>query len=156
MSTVMQTNEQLWFLHSLVSFPVSCADGADGISIMHGRARFGDSPPLHVHYTEDEGFHVIEGELRLRLGGEERVLHAGDTAFAPKGVPHTYRVDSAEARWLAVTTNGDFERFVRAVSRPAARAELPDAAGPPTAEQRRQLEELAREHGIEFVGPPLT
>ncbi len=48
--------------------------------------------PLHVHEDEDEIFRVIEGELEITIGGETTVLNAGDTAFAPRGIPHTWRV----------------------------------------------------------------
>ena len=123
---------------------------------METHASHGDSPPLHVHQTEDEIFHVLEGELRVRPGDAEVRIGAGETILAPKGVPHTYRVESpAGARWLVITRRGDFERFVRALSRPAERPELPAAQGPPTPEQADALAAAAREHGIELVGPPL-
>ncbi len=71
-------------------------------------------------------------------------------------MPHTYRVESPEgARWLNVTTHGDFERFMRAVSRPAERSDLPVPQGPPTPDQAEALAVAARECAIEFVGPPL-
>jgi hypothetical protein len=83
-------------------------------------------------------------------------IGAGETILAPKRVPHTYRVESpAGARWLVITRRGDFERFVRALSRPAERPELPAAQGPPMPEQANALAAAAREHGIELVGPPL-
>jgi hypothetical protein len=85
------------------------------------------------------------------------LVGAGEAALAPVGVPHTYRVESPDgARWLNVTTHGDFERFVRAMSRPAERAELPERQGPPTPEQAVHLAATAREHGIEMVAPPLA
>jgi len=88
--------------------------------------------------------------LAQRLEAVEHCL------LAPKGVPHTYRVESREgARWLVITTRGDFERFVHALSRPAERPELPTSQGPPTPEQADALAAAAREHGIELVGPPL-
>lgn len=146
----------LWFFDTLVDFRVSHADGVDGISVMESRARRGDSPPLHVHRTEDELFHVLEGELVLFVDGVPRRAVAGSLALAPKGVPHTYRVVSDGARWLVTTTNGDFERFVRAISRPAGREELPPAAGHPTEEQQRTAAELAARHGIDLIGPPLA
>jgi quercetin dioxygenase-like cupin family protein len=146
----------LWFFDSLVTFAVSHEDGADGIAVMEERARRCDSPPYHVHRTEDEVFHLIEGELVLLVDGETERLRAGETRLAPKGVPHTYRVVSDHARWLVVTTRGDFERFVREVARPATAAELPTPAGPPTPEQQRVLAEVALRHGIELIGPPLA
>ena len=63
---------------------------------------------------------------------------------------------SDNARWLVTTTNGDFEPFVRAVSRPASRAELPESSGPPSAEQQAALAELSGRHGIDLIGPPLS
>jgi quercetin dioxygenase-like cupin family protein len=150
------STEQLWFLNTLHTIRVRHDDGEDGISVMESLARHGDSPPLHVHRTEDEVFHVLEGELRVRAGDTEVRIGAGETILAPKGVPHTYRVESREgARWLVVTTRGDFERFVRVLSRPAERPELPADEGPPTSEQADALAAAAREHGIELVGPPL-
>lgn len=148
--------ERLWFLDTAVRVRVGSADGVDGISVIESLAPFGDSPPLHVHTTEDEIFHVLEGVLRLRVGEGERVLGAGETLLAPKGVPHTYRVESPEgSRWLVVTAHGDFERLVRAFGRPAENDGLPEPAGPPTPEQAAALASACRAHGIEIVGPPL-
>jgi len=146
----------LWFMDTLVAFPAAHRDSDDGISVIESLAPRGDSPPYHVHRTEDEVFHLVDGELVLLVDGETRRLQAGETCLAPKGVPHTYRVVSEQARWLVITAHGDFEHFVRAVSRPADAAVLPTPAGPPTPEQVRALGEVALRHGIEFVGPPLT
>jgi quercetin dioxygenase-like cupin family protein len=155
MTTATETRA-LWFLGTRVSLPVAAADGGDGISLIESVAPRGDSPPLHVHASEDEAFHVLEGTLRLRVGGDELVLEAGESALAVKGVPHTYRVETPRARWLVVTTHGDFERFVRAIGRPAEHDGLPPAAGPPSADEQRALAEIAAAHRIELVGPPLA
>lgn len=48
--------------------------------------------PPHVHTKEDEIFKVLEGELEVTVGNETTVLKAGDLAFAPKNVPHTWKV----------------------------------------------------------------
>jgi quercetin dioxygenase-like cupin family protein len=149
--------EQLWFLDTLVTVHAAHDEGRDGISVLESFAPLGDSAPLHVHHTEDEVFHVLAGELRLRLGDDDVRVGPGETRLAPAGVPHTYRVESAAgARWLVTTRRGDFERFVRAVSRTAERPELPVPAGPPTPEQVEALATVAREHEIELLGPPLS
>jgi quercetin dioxygenase-like cupin family protein len=150
------TAEQLWFLNGLITFRVRHDEGGDGVSVLEHRAAHGDSAPLHVHHTEDEAFYVLEGVLRIQAGDADLRIGAGEAALAASGVPHTYRVESAEgARWLVVTTRGQFERFVRAVSRPAERPDLPAPQGPPTPEQTEALAATAREHGIELLGPPL-
>jgi quercetin dioxygenase-like cupin family protein len=147
---------QLWFQNSLVTIRVSVSDGQDGISILEHRVPHGFSPPLHVHHAEDEVMHVLEGEFRVQVRDQEHRLVAGDILLTPKGVPHTYRVESTpEGRCLAITVRGDFERFVRAVSRPAERPELPEPAGPPPAAAIQALQAAAAKHGIELVGPPL-
>jgi quercetin dioxygenase-like cupin family protein len=145
---------QAWFLNTTVRVLVSHEDGNDGLSVIESLAAEGDSPPLHVHRSEDELFHVLEGELRIRVGTEELLLGPGETAIGPRCIPHTYRVESPQARWLVTTAHGDFERFVRALSRPAESEGLPPQA-PPTPEQVEQLAATAAAHGIELVGPPL-
>src|SRR5262245_36610775 len=87
---------QLWFLDSLITIRVSMSDGQDGISILEHRMPHGSSPPLHIHRTEDEVFHILEGEFRVRLRDREQRFGAGEVFLAPKGLPHTYRVESAE------------------------------------------------------------
>ena len=146
------TAQPLWFLGTTVRILATCDEG-DGVSVLESVAAEGDSPPLHVHATEDELFHVLEGELLLRVGGEDRLLPAGEAALAPRGVPHTYRVETARARWLVTTAKGDFERFVRELARPAESEGLPPRPQP-TPDQVEQLA-VAAAHGIELVGPPL-
>jgi quercetin dioxygenase-like cupin family protein len=156
MAAIAPATEQLWFLNTLHTVRVRHDQGEDGISVLESLAPYGDSPPLHVHRTEDELFHVLEGELRLRAGDADIRIGAGESILAPKGVPHTYRVESPDgARWLVITRRGDFERFVRALSRQAERPALPTPQGPPTPEQEDALAGAARQHGIELVGAPL-
>jgi quercetin dioxygenase-like cupin family protein len=117
-------HRNLWFLNTHVTIRVSSRDGSDGISVLEHWASHGDSPPLHIHYDEDEIFHVLEGEVRYRVGDHEHCARAGETLLTPKGIPHTYRVESTEARMLTIT-RGDFESFIRAFGRPAERDGLP-------------------------------
>lgn len=148
--------EYLWFLDTLVCVRVSEKDGTDGLSVLEHRAPSGDSPPMHVHRTEDEIFHLLDGHIRLHLGGETHDVRAGESVVAPKGVPHTYRVESeSPARWLTITSRGDFERFVRRMSRVAEHIDLPPRGGAPTPEAIQALTTTAAEFGIELVGPPL-
>jgi quercetin dioxygenase-like cupin family protein len=154
--TATAAREQVWFLDTLVTVHVGRQEGADGLSVLESFAAHGDSPPLHVHRTEDEVFHVLEGELRLRIGERDALLGRGQTVLAPKGAPHTYRVESERARWLTVTAHGDFENFVRALGRPATSDELPAPSGPPAPEQAQALAAEAGRHGIDIVGPPLA
>lgn len=148
-------SEYFWFLDTLVCIRVSHRSGTDGISVLEHTARQGDSPPLHVHLDEDEVFHILEGDFHFQIGSEQRKGHAGETVLAPKGVPHTYRVESDRGRWLTVTTRDQFEEFVRAMARTAETHEIPPAAGPPSPEAIAGFTAMARKFGIAIVGPPL-
>ncbi len=145
------------FLDTVVTLHVRHNEGAGGVSILESWAVYGDSPPLHVHRTEDESFYVLEGTLRLNVAGEDLVLSTGESGLVPMGVPHTFRVESEEgARWLVITSQGDFERFVLALSSPAEEGAAPSSSGPPTEEQQHTLATVAAAHGIDLVGPPLA
>jgi quercetin dioxygenase-like cupin family protein len=149
-------NEHLWFLNTLVQIRVSYTQGTDGLSVFEHRVPHGDSPPLHSHRTEDEFFYVLEGEFLFQLDDTQFHLEAGAMLLAPKGSVHSYRAESkAGGRFVTVLRGGDFERCVRAMSRPAVRAELPPVPGPPTTESLASLTKLAAAHGIVIHGPPM-
>ncbi|TMC52702.1 MAG: cupin domain-containing protein [Chloroflexi bacterium] len=45
------------------------------------------SVPEHHHENEQLGF-ILQGSMTFTIGGEARVLHAGDTYEIPSNVPH--------------------------------------------------------------------
>jgi quercetin dioxygenase-like cupin family protein len=153
----MVEQARLWFLNTLVKIRVPHETGQDQITIMEHVAPFGDSPPLHIHRNQDEGFIVLDGHLKLVMDGKDLSAQAGDYLLAPKGVAHTYCVTSKpSARFITVTRGGDFEGLVRFLGRPALRDELPAPSPPPTPEQVADLVAACRTFGIDIVGPPLS
>ena len=52
----------------------------------------GTGIPLHVHTNEDEIFRVLEGEMELTVGDNTTILKAGDLAFGPRGIPHSWKI----------------------------------------------------------------
>lgn len=58
---------------------------------------------LHVHYADDEAWHVLEGTLKFTFVDRDVEAIAGTTVFVPAGVPHTYEAVGA-ARYLIVLT----------------------------------------------------
>ena len=126
----------------------------DAYSLVEMRSGKGNQPPLHSHDRDDEGFYVLEGEVRVHVGPDTLCLGPGQCAVAPRGVPHTYVVESERARWL-VSSNGGFDRFVRELGEPLADAdsELALDGEPPAME--RVLEVFAA-YDIQLLGPPGT
>jgi quercetin dioxygenase-like cupin family protein len=99
-------------------------------------------PPLH-HHPFDEAFYVLEGELTFELDGERFTRKAGELAFAPRGVPHTYaNLSGARARALIVCTPAGFERYFARIA-----AEREGVEAPAWAQQ--ETPEVTR------VGPPI-
>ncbi|WP_354702168.1 hypothetical protein DSM112329_02522 [Paraconexibacter sp. AEG42_29] len=140
--------EPIWFLANLMEIHYP-ADG-DQPGLIEVTAPSGDMPPLHVHADEAEAFYVLEGSLEVWVGtGVHRTLAAGEAVRAPAGIPHTYRVGPAGARFL-VPASARFEAFVRAVGEPAPERVLPTPA-PPDLER---LGALAAAAGITLLGPP--
>jgi mannose-6-phosphate isomerase-like protein (cupin superfamily) len=143
-----------WFLHNLSTVVAAGPETGGRVGIVEMTGPRGDMPPLHVHHEEDELFVVLEGTLSVWVGGRQARVDTGETAFAPMGVPHVYRVESERARWLAVVTPSRFDRFVEEVGIPAETIDLPPASMP--LPDPDWLEERASAYGIEILGPPGT
>jgi uncharacterized cupin superfamily protein len=58
---------------------------------------------LHVHHSDDEAWHVLDGELTFRYADRIEVVGPGTTVFVPAGVAHTYTAGN-DARYLIVLT----------------------------------------------------
>jgi quercetin dioxygenase-like cupin family protein len=147
------TTDAIWFIQNLAVVQVSGEETGEVWSMVELSGPHGDMPPLHVHRGSDEAFYVLEGEMTLFVGSDEITLSAGQCGVAPRDVPHVYRVDSEEARWLAIASPAGFERFVRDAGVPAEARTLPP--GPPAVDPAK-LAEIAAGYGIEILGPPGT
>jgi quercetin dioxygenase-like cupin family protein len=107
------------------------SDGAVSVVELAASPEFG-GPPLH-HHDFDELFCVLEGELIFQLGDERVTRRAGELAFAPRGVHHTFaNHGDAEARTLIACTPAGFERYFARIAADQAGVAVPDWALQPT------------------------
>jgi quercetin 2,3-dioxygenase len=127
----------------MVNVPAASTGQALSLMTWHGHAPGG--PPLHLHPEQDEVFIVDEGEYRFQCGDSQFLLHAGDSIFLPRGLPHTFSQlsPSGKLRFL-YTPAGRMEDFFAALSR---------LDGPPAPEVAQTL---FAAHGMRVVGPPLA
>jgi mannose-6-phosphate isomerase-like protein (cupin superfamily) len=59
--------------------------------------------PMHVHYADDEAWHVISGALLFRFKQTDLVVKAGSTLLVPAGVAHTFgNAGPARSRFLII------------------------------------------------------
>ncbi len=105
----------------------------------------GGGPPPHVHHREDETFQVLEGEYEFMVAGKSLAAKAGDTLFAPREVPHTYRCVSPGGGVLSVVlTPAGFEGFFAEIG----------ALTPQQQQDIPHVLEIAKKFGLEILPPP--
>jgi quercetin dioxygenase-like cupin family protein len=104
-------------------------------------------PFLHTHAFA-EAFYVSEGELTFQLDDELVTVGAGELAFAPPGVPHTFANRSgAPARFVLVCTPAGFERHFARLAAKQAGVEPPDWALGPIPEVTRVGPQIGDDYG---------
>lgn len=59
---------------------------------------------LHVHYADDEAWHILEGTLTFRFSDRQVEASAGTSIFVPAGVPHDYFEAAGPTRYLIILT----------------------------------------------------
>jgi quercetin dioxygenase-like cupin family protein len=139
-----------WFLGTHMHFHATAKDSGGAVTVVEQTMAEGFSPPRHVHAHESAVIVVLEGALTVEIGGEQRKVHASESVFLPRGIPHTFRAD-APARILEVTTPGGIDTFYSENGVPAEHGGLPEPAAP----DLQRLTASARRRDIEILGPPL-
>ena len=149
-----EEGDAVWMLGALYTWKALGAQTGGDYSICEVRGPAGFAAPLHSHERENEGFYVASGEVTLVLADAETSLMEGGFGFAPAGAPHTFRLDSPEARLLLFITPGaaGHEGMFAEMGEPATARVLPaPPEGPP---DFASLAAIAAKHGTTILGPP--
>lgn len=86
----------------------------------------GGAPQPHVHTREDETLILLEGEVTVAIGNEERTVLPGDVVFFPRGVPHSFtNTGRATSRGIGVVSPAGLEDFFRELGVPKTGAKRP-------------------------------
>jgi quercetin dioxygenase-like cupin family protein len=146
--------EALWILGGLYTFKALNAESA-AYALVEVKAPDGFAIPVHYHEHEEEGFYVAQGEATIFLGDQERRLAAGAFALAPRGVPHAFRLESADTVLVLLLSPGPaHEAMFREMGEPARDRVAPPASS--AAADPAQLAAVAASYGTRIVGPPPT
>ena len=146
--------EPIWYGNSLFEFLVPAAATGGTMTVFRATMPEGFSPPRHIHTREDEVFMVLDGEALFDIDGRITAAGPGTTVFMPRGVPHTFRVQTPVARMLGVMTPGGFEELFRNLGVPAGARTLPPEGAVPFDVQAVMAEQ--ERLGTRVVGAPLT
>lgn len=146
-----EAQQAVWFLGALVRVRATADATGGALDVLEQRGERGYGSPLHRHLADEETFFVLDGELRVEVGGEAHAAGPGTVAFLPRQLPHAFVVTSPQAWFLTVHTPGGFAGFTRAVGTTATDITRPPDDPPPDPDA---LAALARSYGIEILGPP--
>ncbi len=142
----------IWHGDALWQFRVTSDDSADRLWIAELLAPAGWASPVHMHTKEDETFIVLEGELRVQIAGEVHKVLPGGSVFMPRDIPHAYRAEAHETRFLVVANPGGFDRWFIETGQKAESLTLPPPATEPP-DYAAYVAGLAA-HGVQFIAPP--
>ena len=121
-------------------------DGA--FAVLEGLTPPFSGPPLHCHRSQDEWWHVLEGQFRFEVDGESILAGPGDTVYAPRGSRHTFQNITAETgRTLVTVVPGGLDEFFRDTKELAAPGVKPDPAA---------FMPIFEKYDYELLGPPIA
>jgi hypothetical protein len=81
--------------------------------------------PLHVHWSDDEAWYVLEGALGVQRGEERLEAPAGSAVLVPRGAAHTFwNAAGTRTRYLIVLTPR-IAALIEALHAPGAHDDLP-------------------------------
>ncbi len=144
--------EAFWLLGMLETVKISGRDTDGRYGLLELVVPAGVGSPWHVHPEEDEWLYGLDGEVTVWVGETRMSLTAGSFVFGPKGVPHTFYVESGVARLLVGFAPMQFEGFLREVGEPALeRVVPPPLDGHPDMER---LASIGERNGLIILGPP--
>ena len=104
----------------------------------------GKGTPLHLHYSQDEIFQVLEGAYYFQVGEDKFSLGVGDSIFLPRKVPHAWTQVSEKGKMtVTVQPAGKLEDFFLTV---ASLNHEPN---------QEEIIKLFSDNDMEVVGPPL-
>ncbi len=98
--------------HAEASAVLALSDETGGaFSVLMAVTSKTHEPPPHMHHREHEGLFILEGELTAHVGRRNLHACAGDFVFLPRGIAHTFTVESAIVRMLVIATPGGLEHY---------------------------------------------
>jgi len=141
-----------WGPGELMTFLITGKESGGALFLAEISVAPGGGTPPHIHHREDESFHLLEGTLTIQVGSDTITASAGDFAFLPRGIAHSFRNNGdGYAKALVMTTPAGLEGFFEEVFDPA----LDRTAAPPSGSKELIGRALAAgpRFGLELLPP---
>ena len=143
--------EARWWFGGLAEIKATAAETGGRMTIVEVTSPPGLEAPLHVHYRDDEGFWILEGEVTFQVGDETIEASAGDYVFGPRDIPHRFTVGDTGCKMLFILVPGGIEDLIMKTSEPATSRTLPPPAEEPGPEEMEGLKAVIKQHGYELL-----
>ena len=144
-----RTPEKIMFKETPIDFKLLSSDTENRLSVfVSSNNKKGFGPPLHVHYTFDEFFCVLEGKFFFHVDNEQHMLNTGDSIFIPRNVKHAfdYEGETSGTLLVAITPGKGIEAFFEDMSKYLNVKGKPDEAA---------MQRVYEAHNSKIVGPPI-
>jgi mannose-6-phosphate isomerase-like protein (cupin superfamily) len=140
--------EELLIMGGQFDCKVSAKDSGGGWCIYDTYRQEKGGPALHLHHFQDEWFYIIKGEFIAKVGEDMFNLKPGDSAFAPRKIPHAFaKINDGEGQMLVLfQPAGSMEDFFKQMSKMGSGI---------VKDMEHDMKEIFRTHGMEVLGPPL-
>jgi mannose-6-phosphate isomerase-like protein (cupin superfamily) len=136
-----------------ITLKATSEETGGSIGFLEATSPPGYGPPRHIHYSCDELFYVLEGEVLFLVGERQVSAQPGTFVFIPRGTVHAAKVIGTEpgkvlSAYIPGGLEHSFEEFAQL------RTEQLDEVNRSTG-RGRTAAEINEKYDSEFVGPPL-
>ncbi|MBT2560216.1 cupin domain-containing protein [Pedobacter sp. ISL-68] len=140
------------FLSTIMDIHLSTKQSIGGYSIIEAFMQSGTESFSHLHCTEDETIHLLEGEVRVNVGSAIIVLSPGQSLFIPRNTPHNIvNSENETARMFLFYSGASFAELVGVTGQPA------DSFGTiatPIISETDKMPYLAKKSGLIYLNGP--
>jgi mannose-6-phosphate isomerase-like protein (cupin superfamily) len=134
-----------------VSILIDGEETNSAFSLWEATQKPGSEPPLHVHHASDETFYVLEGKMRFLIGDRIYDAGPGEVVFAPRGIPHAFKIKSSVSRAITLCTPSGFEEWFQKLGEPASSFDLPEKVVPFSEADFPKMLEVAKKLQTEII-----
>ncbi len=126
-----------------MSVKATAAETGHAFTLLEAAEPAGFGPPMHIHHDAAEAFFVLAGEYVIFIDDREFTCPAGSFIYIPSGLRHGFRVGGVPSRKLNLYSPAAMVGYFDELSASIATPDVDPA----------ELDEIARRHGMEVVGP---